>query len=113
MIFTPTPSTRYEVVLPRPKFAHRLSRTEDCETWAYLGGQLGGGSFAVRRDGGMADKLTLRDFRIYFGWEQVRRGGGGLFAELGYVFNRTIEYANFDEEYEFDDALMLRLGLRM
>ena len=112
-VWSPTPDWRYEVLLPRPKIAHRLTRIGDCfEKWAYLSGQLGGGSFAVERVTGETDKLTLRDLRIFWGIETVRPGGAGTFAEVGYVFNRGVQYKNNDEEYEFDGSLMLRLGMR-
>lgn len=113
LIWSPTPDWRYELLLPRPKIAKRIARCGDCqETWAYLSGQLGGGSFAVTRDTGEADKVTLRDLRLFLGMETVRPGGGGKFVEVGYVFNRGIEYKNNEEEYEFGDALMLRGGIR-
>ncbi len=113
-IWSPTPDWRIEALLPRPKIAHRLVRIGDCyEKWAYLSGQLGGGSFAVERDAGFTDKVTLRDLRIFLGIESVRPGGAGMFAEVGYVFNRGIEYKRFEEEYEFDGSLMLRVGMRL
>lgn len=112
-IWSPTPDWRYEMLLPRPKIAHRLERVGDCrEKWAYLSGQLGGGSFAVEREAGGTDKLTIRDLRAFIGIETVHTGGAGKFAEIGYIFNRGVEYKNNDEEYEFDGALMLRLGMR-
>lgn len=112
-VWTPTPDWRYELLLPRPKIAKRISRNGDCwEKWAYLSGQLGGGSFAVERAAGNSDKVTVRDLRLMLGVESVRPGGGGRFVELGYVFNRGIEYERNDEEYEFDDAFMLRGGIR-
>ena len=112
-IWTPTPDWRHEFLLPRPKFARRVSRYGDCfEKWVYLSGQLGGGSFAVTRDTGEADKVTLKDLRLFFGIDGVRPGGGGRFVEVGYVFNRGIEYRNNEEEYDFEDAVMLRGGIR-
>lgn len=113
VVWTPTPDWRYELLLPRPKIAKRLSRCHDnSEQWAYASGQLGGGSFAVTRDSGETDKVTLKDLRFFIGLETVRSGGGGSFVELGYVFNRGIEYKNNDESYDFDDALMIRGGMR-
>ena len=113
LIWRPTPDWQYELLLPRPKIAKRLSRYGDCcETWAYLSGQIGGGSFAVTRDSGDADKVTLKDLRLFLGVESVRPGGAGRFVEVGYVFNRGIEYKNNSEEYDFGDAFMLRGGIR-
>ena len=78
-VWTPTYDWRVEALLPRPKIAHRLSASGGCEKWAYLSGQLGGGSFAVQRAAGGADKVTIRDLRLFAGVESVRQGGGGLF----------------------------------
>ena len=112
-VWTPTPDWRYEFLLPRPKFAKRISRCCDREEkWVYMSGQLGGGSFAVTRDTGEADRVTLKDLRLFFGIESVRPGGGGKFVEAGYVFNRGIEYRNNDEEYDFGDAFLVRGGVR-
>ena len=112
-VWTPTPDWRFEALLPRPKIARRIQRLGNSqEKWLYLSGQLGGGSFGVLRANGENDKLTLRDLRLFLGLETVRPGGGGLYAEVGYVFNRGIEYSNNDEVFEFDDALMLRAGIR-
>ena len=58
------------------------------------------------------DKVTLQDLRLFLGWESVRSGGGGKFVEVGYVFDRGIEYKNNEEEYEFSDAVVLRGGVR-
>lgn len=113
VIWMPTPDWRYELLLPRPKIAKRLVRIGDeREKWAYLSGQLGGGSFAVTRQTGQPDKVTLKDLRLFLGLETVRLGGGGTFCELGYVFNRGLEYKSTDVEYDFSDALVFRGGLR-
>lgn len=111
-IWTPTPDWRVEALLPRPKIAKRVSQHGHfSETWAYLSGQLGGGSFAVKRDSGVEDKVTLRDFRLFFGTERVIKGGGGVYFETGYVFGRTVEYTPTDE-FRFGDSVMIRLGFR-
>ena len=33
-------------------------------------------------------------------------------VEVGYVFNRGIEYRNNEDEYDFGDAVLLRGGIR-
>ena len=111
-VWTPTYDWRIEALLPRPKIAHRISRDPRREKWVYLSGQLGGGSFAVQRAAGGSDKVTIRDLRLFTGIETVRQGGAGLFAEIGYVFNRGVEYHDTDEVFDFDDAIMLRAGVR-
>ena len=112
-IWTPTSDWRVEALLPRPRISKRLSQHGSfAETWAYLSGQLGGGSFAVTRDSGVEEKLTVRAFRVFFGTERIVAGGRGVFLETGYVFGRTLEYGP-TEEFEFDDSLLLRAGFRI
>jgi len=112
MIWTPSAVSRIDLVFPRPKIAHRLAfLPQQSEDWVYLRGSLGGSTWAVRRASGVDDQLTLRDYRIYLGWERIREGGGGLFAEAGYVFGRRLEYEVVPAEREFSDALTLGLGI--
>jgi hypothetical protein len=113
LIWTPTPDWRVDVVYPRPKLARRLTfvprRLED---WIYLGGTLGGGTWAVNRQASVSDQLTLRDYQLFFGWERILEGGSGLFAEAGYVFGRELEYEVVPAAFSLDDAVLLRAGVR-
>jgi hypothetical protein len=52
----------------------------------------------------------LRDYRLSIGWERIRDGGGGIFAEAGYVFGRELEYENSPKVESFSDAAMIRAG---
>ena len=112
LIWTPNPDWRLDLIFPRPKLARRLlfvpRRRED---WLYLSGSLGGQTWAVERFPGISDQLTLRDYRLSFGWERIRDGGGGLFAEIGYVFGRELEYENSPASESFSDAGMIRAGV--
>ena len=113
VLWTPSPLWRYELIFPKPRIAYLLSKNGTCsEKWAYLGGSLGGGSFAVQRASGLTDELTIHDLRLVLGVETVKAGGGGLFAEIGYVFDRELEYRSNRQSMDFDDAFMVRGGLR-
>jgi hypothetical protein len=112
LIWTPTPDWRLDVIFPRPKLARRLVFVpRQREDWIYLGGSLGGRTWAVERQPGMPDQLTLRDYRLYLGWERIVDGGGGLFAEAGYVFGRELEYEVLPMSRSFSDAFMIRGGV--
>ena len=47
------------------------------------------------------------------GWERIRDGGGGIFAEIGYVFGRELEYETSLIGESFSDAVMLRAGITL
>lgn len=109
--WTPSPRWRVDATMPRPRIAHRLWK--DCnraEGWAYLAGTLGGNTWAVRRDSGVSDELSIRDFRVLFGYEVIRHGNRGFHIEGGYVFGRTIEYESQVGDTDLDDALIAQAG---
>ena len=112
LIWTPNPDWRLDLIFPRPRLARRLVFVpHQREDWVYLGGSLGGRTWAVKRQSGVADQLTLRDYRLYFGWERILEGGSGLFAELGYVFGRKLEYEAPSVTQSLGDSVMLRGGI--
>jgi hypothetical protein len=109
--WTPTPQWKIDATMPRPRIAHRLWKNCDqAEGWAYIAGTMGGNTWAVKRDSGLSDDLSIRDFRLLFGYEVVRQGNRGLFIEGGYVFGRTIEYESQIGDTDLDDALMVAAG---
>ena len=111
LIWTPNPDWRLDLIFPRPKLGRRLMFVpRQREDWVYLGGSLGGRTWAVERNPGVADQLTLRDYRLYFGWERIRDGGSGWFVEGGYVFGRELEYEVSPFTRSIGDAVMIRGG---
>jgi hypothetical protein len=112
LIWTPNPDWRLDVIFPRPKLARRLVFIpREREDWVYLSGSLGGRTWAVERQPGIPDQLTLRDYRLSLGWERIVEGGGGLFVEAGYVFGRELEYEIAPIAQSFDDAFIIRGGI--
>ncbi|MFO0903945.1 MAG: hypothetical protein U0939_13150 [Pirellulales bacterium] len=109
-IWRPSPDWDLEAVFPRPKFAKRMSFTPDSEDWVYIAGEFGGNSFAIADPNGAPDVIALRDWRFMLGYERRRNGGAGHRFEVGYVFNRSVEYfySNTPEYYP-NDTFMLRL----
>lgn len=108
VIWSPCDDIRYEILFPRPKFAHRTYFDGIVEYWVYLGGEFGGDSWAIQRANGALDQLMLRDVRVTLGLEKKLDGGAGYAVEVGYVFSRQIELESTVQEFDLEDTLMLR-----
>lgn len=113
MVWTPNRKTKVDLRFPLTRISYRLAKQgAQSETWAYLSGGLGGNTWAVTRNNGQADELSLRDYRLMMGIERIIDGGGGCFAELGIALGRRLEYEWNDLEISFDDAALIRAGWR-
>lgn len=113
LTWTPHRKTRLELRFPTTKLAHRIEKNGgQSETWAYTSIGLGGNTWAVTRQGGGTDELSLRDFRLLAGIEKIVDGGGGWFVQGGYAFGRRIEFENDESEIDLDDALVFQGGWR-
>ena len=112
LLWTPAPDWKFDAQFPSPRISHRLSRNAGkSETWAYLAGVFGGNTWAVTRAGGVKDELTLSDLRLVTGIEYIQCENRGVYAEIGYVFNRSLEYENVPLQRELDSAVMMRAGI--
>lgn len=110
--WTPEPRWRLDLQFPQPRLSYLVAKQgTQSEHWIYLGGALGGNTWAVTRDSGISDDLTLRDYRFVVGAEQVLAENRGGFVEIGWVFGRSMEYTNSTYERDFDDTFILRAGL--
>lgn len=109
MIWTPDPDTRFEVIFPKPKLGRRFALDGEAAWWYFIAGEFGGGVWAIERAGGAHDQLAYRDFRVTVGVE--RRIGDYITTarlEIGYAFNRELEYDNIRGDIPVDDAFLLR-----
>lgn len=112
-VWTPTPEWKIDVTMPRPRLFHRLwKQGGEAEGWAYLGGSIGGNTWAVTRDSGLTDELTIRDFRFMGGYEVLENGNRGHFVEAGLAFGRTVEYERTDSELDLDAGLYFDAGIK-
>lgn len=111
VIWTPNPDWRYEIMLPRPRVAHRFWSDDRDERWVYLVGEFGGGSWAIQRAGGMADVATYRDYRLILGLEFQYESGCAWRLEAGYAFGRQLEYESTIGDFEPDGAGLVRAAL--
>lgn len=109
--WTPDARTKVEIGLPRSRFAKRIAKDgAQSETWSYVSGAIGGNTWAVTRQSGLTDELSLRDLRAMVGIEHIMDGGGGCFAEAGYSFFRKIEYESTETEIELSDGFVVQAG---
>jgi len=108
MVWTPSEDARFELVFPRPKIAWRRPTFGSSQEWFYLTGEFGGGSWAVRRESGADDVANYYDLRLAVGWERTTPLGPKAFVEIGYAFNRRLEFRSPTPIFEPDNALLLR-----
>ena len=113
VVWTPTPEWKIDATMPRPRIFHRLwKQGGEAEGWAYLGASIGGNTWAVTRESGLTDELTIRDFRFMGGYEVIEKGNRGHFVEAGLAFGRTVEYERQDIELDLDAGLYLDAGIK-
>ena len=113
-IYTPNDDAEYNLVFPVPKISWRLPWSDapgSDERWVYVGGEFGGGAWAVRRTDGSDDRLDITDWRVFLGYERRIIGGLSRRVELGYVFSRKLEYQSNGDQIDLGDTLMVRGGL--
>jgi len=109
--WTPNPRTKLDIRFPESKISWRIEKhgAQD-ETWAYLSGGFGGNTWAVTRDSGATDQLSLRYLSLMIGMESIFDGGTGWFAEFGLAFDRQLEYESATAEIPLSNALMVQGG---
>lgn len=108
IIWKPSPDYRFDILLPRPRAYYRIYGCGANEQWIYLGGEFGGNTWAVERPGQVRDKLTYSDLRVVAGWENKYEGGLNLRGEIGWVFDRSIEFVSGFPGFDPSDTLMVR-----
>jgi hypothetical protein len=116
VLLTPNPDLMINLYFPRPKVAQRLPRFGPFEVWSYVGGEYGGGSWAIERRPAVGprfdDQVDINDARGFIGleWMGPKRVTG--FFEIGYAFDRELLYkSDQNNKLELQDTFMLRTGL--
>ena len=105
VIWKPNLDMRFELVFPRPRAVFQLTDTYRF----YVSGELGGGSWAINRPTLGDNVATYRDLRVCVGFESVDKDGRQAAIEVGYLFDRRLEYTSCIGNMQLDDAVMLRL----
>ncbi len=105
LIWKPNPEMRFELVFPRPRAVFQLTDTYRL----YFSGELGGGTWAIDRPTLGDNVATYRDLRACIGLASVEQDGRQSAIEVGYLFDRRLEYTSGIGNMNLDDAVMLRL----
>lgn len=107
ILWRPQDDLIYELVFPRPKIRLRL----DSGRAMYIGGEIGGGTWAIKRtdfvNENTNDNATYRDLRVTFGMMQFGTDSDGV-LELGWAFDRRLEFRSSRGDRNFDSAFILR-----
>lgn len=113
LFIRPTPDLQVDIYFPRPRVAQRIPNFRSLETWLYVAGEYGGGSWTVERIGGLDDRIDINDYRAIIGIEWFGPRGVTGFLETGYVFDRELVSfaASPTRRLELEDTVMVRLGL--
>jgi hypothetical protein len=115
LIWTPNDDYKLELLFPRPRLMYRWTGDELCSRWVYVGGEFGGGSWAIQRPGPAPgqtfdDVITYGALRFLVGVETKRVKGFSPRVEAGFTFNRSIEYKSGNGDYDPGNAALLRFG---
>jgi hypothetical protein len=114
LLWTPRDDVKLDLVFPRPRLAYRFAsegpEANRVESWLYISGELGGGTWGYRRSDGQSDQVTYGDLRLILGLQHQVIGGLDWRTEIGYVFSRKLQFAD-QPDVELDDTMMLRAGV--
>jgi hypothetical protein len=116
LLWQPNPETRFDLFFPEPKLAHYLATIGTMDTWWYVGGYYGGGSWTVTRKSGAKESIDINDLRLVLGLEwgrndQLRDGRRFGFLEAGYVFQRELLFKERPvDNLDLQDSVMVRAG---
>lgn len=105
MIMTPREDLRLELVFPRPMVEVLMSPTSTF----YLGGELGGGTWAIERTTMTDDVVTYRDLRLLCGISSRDTDGDQTGFEVGYVFSRDLSYRSGNGDFAPEETVLIRL----
>lgn len=111
IIDQPHRGRRFELVFPRPHLAWRIAEYGEAACWFTLTGELGGGSYAIKRYDRTNDVMTYRDLRLIGGLEFLK--GKRLLGsvEAGWVFDRSLEFRTENGNQKPGDTALVRMTL--
>jgi hypothetical protein len=118
LIWTPNDDVSVELIVPRMRLAQRVhwfgaAAGDEQSDWIYTAFEFASGSwgcdftdFGYSGDG----RVEYRDLRLLLGYERRTRFGATIGLELGYMFDRKMEFERFGNlNQRPSDTVFLRL----
>ena len=96
---------RLEMVFPRPRAVIQLTERYRL----HVGGEMGGGTWDIERATSEEDLATYRDLRVSVGLQFLEDNNLRSAVEIGYLFDRKLEYTSGNGDYRPNDTAMIRL----
>jgi hypothetical protein len=117
LIWTPSDDCKAELLFPRPRVLYRLSGDDVSSRWIYIGGEFGGGSWAIERNDigpppkqPRDDVVTYSVWRFLVGFEAKKKTGFAPRVEAGFNFNRSVEFKSGNGDFDPGNTALLRVG---
>ena len=117
ILWNPHPEIRIDLFFPRPRMSQYYTSINNYDVWWYVGGEYGGGSWTINRNGAPSTQIDINDLRLVTGFEfglaeQLRLGRHIGFVEAGIVFDREVIYKTTPaDSFSPGTTVMLRVGL--
>ncbi len=115
VIWMPNPDARFELLFPRPKLSQRIATVRNGNLWGFVEGEYGGNTWTIRRTtgslAGEGDLVDYNDLRLSLGVEYVTASHRRGLFEVGYVFNRRLQYRDGTPKAFLHDTFMIRSGI--
>lgn len=113
LILRPDDEMRIELVFPEPKIAWQISESEEKDHWLSFSGRIGGGEWAIeRRPSGLADVVSYNDYQLVLGIETIDQLNEINSLEIGYSFERELDYRSGVGNFEPSETIFVRLVTR-
>jgi hypothetical protein len=110
--WVPDDETEFRLVFPAPRIARQIGIIAGHKVRAYLSGEFGGSSWAIRRSTDTDDQVEYSDLRAILGVEAEGPTGRTWHIETGYVFDRRLDYAsNLPPSAPLGNTLLFRVGM--
>ena len=113
LIWTPNDDLSVELVVPRLRIAQRIrwfgsAAGDEQSDWLYTAFEFGSGSWGWEPVSEVSGRFEYRDLRLLLGYERRTRFGLTLGLEVGYMFDRDVEFDKFGGWHP-SDSVFLRL----
>jgi len=118
LIWTPNDDVSVELIVPRMRIAQRIrwfgsAAGDEQSDWLYTAFEFGGGSWGYEFISSNNGNVDYRDLRLLLGYERRTRFGLTLGLEVGYMFERHMEFRWDGYGYGYHerptDSVFLRL----